>query len=152
LTPRRFAFAAVALTSQTTGATTMITATTPEDEQALKGEFLDWRRSECHVMSEDQFMTAQAACAQAWGALRSYLRDNPSSVFSELCAHEAPYRLSQAIITAYADSVSPMARFKSLSIDQLCDAALTRMGFKLVRDEFGVDIVGDTITFEQATA
>lgn len=121
----------------------MFTAFTPEEEQPLKGEFLDWTQAECKDMSGDQFMTAQAACAQAWAALRAYMRDTPESVFRELCEQDAPYRLSRAIIATCAEKVQR-------TVDQLCDTALTSMGFLLVRDEFGVHIVGDSITFAQA--
>ena len=41
-------------------------------------------------------------------------------------------------------------RFLPYSVDQLCDAALEHMGFIVARDEFGVDIIADTITFAKA--
>lgn len=134
---------------------------TDHEERARNGEFLDWTAQDCHLMTEEQFMTAQAACSQAWGTLQHYMRDTPWSVFTEICEGHAPYLLTCAIINTFgyvAESVAcalasgPTRRFKPLTVDQLCDAALEKMCFLVVRDEFGVDIVGDTITFSQATS
>ena len=129
----------------------MFTYSSPQmEEHHAHGELLDWRAPECDLMSETQFMTAQQACAQALKPLQDYMDDHTDSVFIELYADRAPGMLRDAIIEACARQ--PRDFDKRLSIDQLCDAALTAMGFIIVRDEFGVEITGDTFAFPGAKA
>lgn len=129
----------------------MFTLTSSEThEHCSTGEWLDWRDPECDLMSETQFMTAQVACAQAWKSLQDYMRAHPASVFTELYSDRAPVMLRDAIIDACARQ--PRDFDKRLSIDQLCDAALTGLGFLITRDAFGVEITGDRIAFPAARA
>ena len=114
-------------------------------DRIVTGELLDWRTPECDLMSETQFVTAQQACAQAWRPLQDYMRDHSTSLFTELYSDRATNMLSEAIVEACA--CQPNDFDKRLSVDQLCDAALIRMGFIIVRDEFGVVITGDRIAF-----
>lgn len=115
------------------------------EDRIITGEFLDWKVPACDLMSETQFMTAQEACSQAWTALQDYMRVSPMSLFTTLHSGKAPALLSQAIIDTCA--LQPREFDKRLSVDQLCDAALTRMGFTTARDEFGIVITGDKTAF-----
>ncbi len=127
--------------------------TQPSFERKLHystGEYLDWTAPECDLMSETQFMTAQEACAQASRPIFSYMRNNPQSLFTNLYADRVTDMLANAIIDACA--TQPRDFDKRLSVDQLCDAALTAMGFIVVRDEFGVEITGDRIAFPERVA
>ena len=129
----------------------MFTHMSPQmEEYHANGELLDWRAPECDLMSESQFMTAQQACAQAWKPLQDYMGDHSASVCTELYADRAPAMLRDAIIDACARQ--PRDFDKRLSIDQLCDAALTAMGFIISRDEFGVEITGDKFALPGAKA
>jgi len=119
------------------------------EEHHANGELLDWRAPECDLMSETQFMTAQQACAQALKPLQNYIRDHSDSVFTKLYADRATGMLHDAIIDVCARQ--PRDFDKRLSVDQLCDAALTAMGFIILRDEFGVEITGDKFAFPGAT-
>lgn len=111
----------------------------------ITGELLDWTTPECDLMSEAQFITAQQACSQAWKALQDYMRQCPTSLFTKLYSDRATGLLSDAILEACACQLKDFD--KRLSVDQLCDAALIRMGFIIMRDEFGVVITGDRIAF-----
>ena len=129
----------------------MFTHMSPQmEEHHAHGELLDWRALECDLMTETQFMTAQQACAQALKPLHDYIRDHTDSMSTELYADRAPGMLRDAIIEACARQ--PRDFDKRLSIDQLCDAALTAMGFIIARDEFGVEITGDMFALPAAKA
>ena len=80
----------------------MFTAFTMEENRMINGEFLDWTDQDCHLMTEHQFIKAQEACAQAWGALSHYMRDTPQSVFTEINENRAPALLASAIIDVYS--------------------------------------------------
>lgn len=69
------------------------------------------------------------------------MHDNLQSLFTELTAG----RMTGLIANAILDSCACQHRDldKRLSVDQLCDAALTRMGLHIIRDEFGVRITGE---------
>lgn len=120
-------------------------SSTETQDHMITGELLDWQAPECDCLSETQFMTTQQACAQAWKAIQGYMHDNLQSLFTELTAGGMTGLLANAILDACACQRRDLD--KRLSVDRLCDAALTRMGFIIARDEFGVSIIGERIAF-----
>lgn len=118
-------------------------SSTETQDHIITGELLDWQAPECDCLTETQFMTAQQACAQAWKAIQGYMPGNLQSVFTELTEGRMTGLLANAILDACACQHRDLD--KRLSVDQLCDAALTRMGLQIIRDEFGVCITGERI-------